>query len=26
LRLSERVDEAGGMSVSERMNPTHGQV
>ena len=26
LRLSERVDDADGMSVSERMDPAHGQV
>jgi len=26
LPLLERVDDAGGMSVSERMDPTHGRV
>ena len=26
LRLSERVDDAAGLSISERMDPTHGQV
>ena len=26
LRLSEQVDDADGKSVSERMDPTHGQV